>query len=65
MAHKSNPVNAEVLTPAGARERYGYQKPAEAHLEWRAKQHERVFGRGERPSDAGLVESEPVLGRLA
>ena len=59
------PTNPEVLTPAQARERYGHQKPAEAHLEWRAKQHEKVFGRGERPSDAGLVESEPVLGRLA
>lgn len=59
------PEHAEVLTPAQARERYGYDKPAVAHLEWRAKQHEKVFGRGEAPSDAGLVESEPVLGRLA
>lgn len=59
------PVNDEVLTPAQARERYGYDKPAEAHLAWRAKQHERVFGMGEAPSDAGLIESETVLGRLA
>lgn len=54
----------EVLTPAEARERYGYAKPAEAHAKWRAKQHERVFGRGEAPSDAGLIESEPILGKL-
>ncbi|TNM38328.1 DUF2236 domain-containing protein [Nocardioides albidus] len=58
------PVNPEVLTPHEAQRRYGYERPAEAHLAWRAKQHERVFGRGEEPSDAGLVESEPVLGRL-
>lgn len=59
------PVNAEVLTPAQARERYGYDRPAEAHLAWRAQQHDKVFGRGEAPSDDGLRESEPVLGRLA
>lgn len=57
-------LRPEVLTPAEARERYGYDRPAEAHLAWRAAQHERVFGRGEEPSDAGLVESEGVLGRL-
>lgn len=59
------PTNREVLTPEQARERYGYDKPAEAHLAWRAKQHERVFGKGEAPSDAGLIESESVLGKLA
>ncbi|HWU23397.1 MAG TPA: oxygenase MpaB family protein [Nocardioides sp.] len=57
------PRNPEVLTPAAARERYGYDRPAEAHLEWRAKQHDRVFGAGEEPSDAGLVESEQILGK--
>ena len=59
------PVTPEVLTPRQAQERYGYDAPAAAHLAWRAKQAERVFGRGEAPSDEGLVESEPVLGRLA
>ncbi|KRA39200.1 MULTISPECIES: oxygenase MpaB family protein [unclassified Nocardioides] len=59
------PTNPEVLTPAEARARYGYDKPAEAHLAWRQKQHEKVFGRGEEPSNDGLIESEPVLGRLA
>ncbi|GAA3549649.1 oxygenase MpaB family protein [Nocardioides daeguensis] len=59
------PVSPEVLTPTQAQARYGYDRPAEAHLAWRAKQHEKVFGRGEAPSDAGLVESEAVLGRLA
>jgi len=59
------PRNLEVLTPAEARERYGYDKPAEAHLAWRAKQHARVFGERVAPSDAGLIESQEVLGKLA
>ena len=58
------PRSPEVLTPAQARERYGVAPPVEAHLEWRAKQHDRVFGAGEAPSDAGLKESEPILGSL-
>ncbi|WP_028656428.1 oxygenase MpaB family protein [Nocardioides sp. J54] len=58
------PVSPEVLTPAEARERHGFERPAEAHLAWRRQQHERVFGRGQAPSDAGLVESEEILGRL-
>jgi hypothetical protein len=58
------PVNPEVLTPAEARERYGYRRPAEAHLELRARQRARVFGEGRAPSDEGLVESQAVLGKL-
>jgi len=58
------PQRAETLTPAQARERYGYAPPAHAHLEWRAKQHARVFDDHQAPSDAGLVESEPILGSL-
>ncbi|WP_203337931.1 oxygenase MpaB family protein [Nocardioides limicola] len=59
------PLTAEVITPAEARARYGYDKPAEAHLEWRAKQHAKVFGEGGAPSDAGLRESEAILGPLS
>lgn len=58
------PKHPEVVTPAEARERYGYDRPREAHLAWRAKQHARVFGEGVAPSDAGLIESEEVLGKL-
>jgi uncharacterized protein (DUF2236 family) len=58
------PEHDEVLTPAEARERYGYDRPSEAHAEWRARQRDKVFGRGESPSDDGLVESQEVLGRL-
>jgi hypothetical protein len=59
------PRNPEIVTPAQARERYGYDRPRDAHLEFRAKQYDRVFGRHETPSDDGLRESETVLGRLA
>ncbi|WP_436499931.1 oxygenase MpaB family protein [Actinokineospora sp. HUAS TT18] len=59
------PRNPEVLTPAEARERYGYAKPAEAHLEFRARQTNRVFSEGKPASDEGLIESQDILGRLA
>ncbi|GAB3505135.1 oxygenase MpaB family protein [Amycolatopsis cihanbeyliensis] len=52
----------ETLTPAEARDRYGYPKPAQAHLELRARQHRRVFTERQAPSDTGLAESEEVLG---
>ncbi|MGV0837963.1 oxygenase MpaB family protein [Mycolicibacterium thermoresistibile] len=58
------PLRTEVLTPAQARDRYGYDKPAEAHLQWRAKQHQRVFQDQVEPSDAGLLESQAILGAL-
>jgi uncharacterized protein (DUF2236 family) len=59
------PLTPEVVTPAQARDRYGYARPAQAHLEWRAKQHARVFDEHTAPSDAGLVESEAILGSMA
>lgn len=59
------PVNPVVLTPEQARHQWGYLRPAEAHLELRARQAQRVFGEGLTPSDEGLIESQSVLGRLA
>lgn len=59
------PRNEEVLTPAQARARHGYVKPAEAHLEFRARQATRVFGDGKAPSDQGLIESQEILGPLS
>ncbi|OBI40806.1 hypothetical protein A5707_08290 [Mycobacterium kyorinense] len=59
------PQTPVVLTPTEARERYGYDRPAEAHLEWRAKQHKRVFTDGAAPSDQGLIESQPILGSIS
>ncbi|GGO89511.1 hypothetical protein GCM10011584_19060 [Nocardioides phosphati] len=58
-------VNPVVLTPDQARHQWGYVRPAEAHLELRARQAQRVFGDGLAPSDEGLLESQSVLGRLA
>jgi uncharacterized protein (DUF2236 family) len=58
------PRHAETLTPGEARERYGYARPAEAHREWRERQRARVQ-RGSAPSDAGLVESQELLGALS
>ena len=59
------PENPQTVTPAEARERYGYDRPAEAHLALRARQATRVFGEHEEPSEEGLIESQPVLGMLA
>ncbi|MDQ0990087.1 oxygenase MpaB family protein [Streptomyces sp. V3I7] len=59
------PVNPVVLTPTEARDRYGYTRPAEAHLEIRARQAARVFDEHQAPSDDGLIESQAMLGRLA
>jgi len=58
------PSRAETLTPAEARARYGYAKPSEAHREWRERQQARVLA-GQVPSDAGLVESQELLGAIA
>jgi hypothetical protein len=52
------------MTPREAQARYGYANPAQAHLEFREKQHTRVFGEGRPPSDEGIVESEPILGTV-
>lgn len=59
------PRSAEILTPADARGRYGYVKPAEAHLALRAKQHDRLFRQGKPPSEDGLIESQAYLGSLS
>lgn len=59
-----SPVNREVLTPATARERYGYGRPSAAHLDWRARQHDLVFRESSAPSDEGLLESEAILGSM-
>lgn len=62
---KVPPVRAEVVSPAQARQRYGLDRPAEAHLGLRATQARRVFADGVDPSDEGLLESEPILGALS
>jgi hypothetical protein len=57
-------VNPETTTPELARQRLGFAKPSEAHLEFRARQRARVFDEGAAPSDDGITESEPILGSI-
>ena len=59
------PRSSEVFTPEEGRRRYGYDRPVDAHLDLRARQHDRVFGEGQLPSDEGLIESQSYLGSLA
>ncbi len=59
------PTDPRTVTPAEARERGGYAKPADAHLEFRSRQRARVFEEGLTPSDEGIRESEPILGRVS
>ncbi|NLU72656.1 DUF2236 domain-containing protein [Streptomyces sp. HNM0575] len=56
-----NPVT---MTPREAQEKYGFAEPADAHPDFRARQHERVFGKGEKPSDEGLEESQQHFGAM-
>jgi len=65
IAYGVPPVEPVELAMEEARTRYGFAKPRDAHLDLRARQAQLVFGDRVAPSDEGLIESEPVLGRLA
>lgn len=58
------PVNPVTTTPREAQRRFGYAVPAQAHLELRAKQADRVFGQGRTPSDEPIIESQQILGAI-
>lgn len=58
----SDPVTR---TPAEARERYGFDRPRDAHRGLRERQAARVFAERQEPSDEGIRESEPVLGPVS
>ena len=61
-----SPAQTQVtMTPREAQKLYGYDIPAEAHKDLRAKQEERVFGEGVAPSDEGLIESQQFIGAMA
>lgn len=64
IAYGVEPTHPHPTTPADARDRYGYDRPADAHRDLRARQAERVFGDGHAPSDEGIVDSEAVLGSI-
>ena len=52
------------MTPREAQKLYGYDIPAEAHMDLRRKQEMRVFGEHIAPSDEGLIESEAFFGGM-
>ncbi|HEX7824874.1 MAG TPA: oxygenase MpaB family protein [Mycobacterium sp.] len=58
------PTNPDLTTPRAAQQRFGYDEPTRAHLDLREKQRVRVFGEGIEPSDEGLIESQPMLGKV-
>jgi uncharacterized protein (DUF2236 family) len=58
------PRNPVTTTPREAQQRLGFEQPAAAHRDLRARQAARVFAEGAAPSDEGLIESEPLLGRM-
>lgn len=59
------PLSEKVWDVREAQAAFGFDLPAEAHPEMRAKQRERVFEKGESPSDEGLVESQQHIGALS
>jgi uncharacterized protein (DUF2236 family) len=58
------PKDPITTTPREAQRRYGYAAPSQAHFEFRERQAVRVFGEGIAPSDEGIVESQPILGKI-
>jgi uncharacterized protein (DUF2236 family) len=51
-------------TPREAQTREGFDPPAQAHKEFRARQKARVFDEGANPSDEGIIESQEILGSI-
>jgi uncharacterized protein (DUF2236 family) len=58
------PLNEITMTPREAQAKYGFDTPSKAHAGIRARQQDRVFGAGEKPSDEGLIESEEHIGPM-
>lgn len=58
------PMNPVTTTPRETQTRLGLGVPSEAHLDLRAKQRDRVFGKGLAPSDEGLEESQEHIGTM-
>lgn len=58
------PLDPSVTTPPEAQARLGPTIPSEAHQDLRAKQRDRVFGKGLAPSDEGLEESQDHIGSM-
>lgn len=59
------PKNLIKMTPYEAQDLYGYERPARAHLELRAKQAVRAIQEGRAPDTQVILESQSVLGLIA
>lgn len=57
-------LDPTVTTPREAQARLGLDLPSEAHPDMRAKQRDRVFGKGLTPTDDGLQESQRYIGAM-
>lgn len=58
------PLSDKVWEVREAQAHFGFDIPSEAHQDVREKQRERVFVKGEQPSDEGLVESQAHIGAM-
>lgn len=58
------PLSDRVWEVREAQAHFGFDVPGAAHPDLRAKQRERVFEKGESPSDEGLLESQQHIGAL-
>ena len=58
------PVSDKIWDPREAQAAAGVETPAMAHAGLRAKQRDKVFGKGEKSSDEGLLESQSHWGGL-
>lgn len=58
------PLSDKIWGVREAQAAFGFDLPAEAHQDLRAKQYKRVFEQGEKPSDEGLEESQAHIGTM-
>lgn len=58
------PLSDKVWEVREAQQAFGFDAPFEAHHDVRNKQRDRVFKKGEKPSDEGLEESQKHIGSM-
>ncbi|HZP15301.1 MAG TPA: DUF2236 domain-containing protein, partial [Nocardioides sp.] len=58
------PVSDKVWEVREAQKHFGFDAPFNAHKDVRAKQRDRVFTKGLKPSDDGLIESQQHIGSM-
>jgi len=58
------PISDKVWDVREAQAHFGFDLPAEAHPDFRAKQRDRVFNKGLKPLEDGLEESQKYIGAM-